>query len=197
MRARTRWLFVVALTMAFMALLTVPAQAGMLKKPKHATQAQLHRYHVRSYRHAKSTLRWFRHHRATTTRSPDAHVRAIARASIRGHRWLLRTMAVKLRADRALLQPQGSSAAWAWYRRSDTQCVTNHEGGWRSVNPAGYYGRFQMDVSFQTETPFGRRAYARWGTANKWPPAVQVEHAFTIWSKYGWGRWPTYARYCA
>ena len=81
--------------------------------------------------------------------------------------------------------------------RSDTQCVVNHEGGWTSVNPAGYYGRFQMDVSFQTETPFGRRAYRRWGTPNRWPPKGQVFHAWTIWTDAGWSRWPTYERYCA
>lgn len=90
----------------------------------------------------------------------------------------------------------GKSAAWSWYQRSDTQCVVNHEGGWTSVNKWGYYGRFQMDVSFQRETPYGRWAYARWGTADHWPPDVQVQHAYSIWRYAGWSRWPTYNRYC-
>jgi len=89
------------------------------------------------------------------------------------------------------------SKHWAWYYRWDTQCVVNHEGGWTSVNPSGYYGRFQMDVSFQKETAFGRRSYNRWGTANHWPPWAQVYHAYEVWRYAGWSRWPTYRRYCS
>jgi hypothetical protein len=93
--------------------------------------------------------------------------------------------------------PKSLSDAWAWYNRSDTQCVVNHEGGFSSVNSAGYYGRFQMDVSFQKETHFGRWAYSRWGTANNWPSWAQVVHAYDVWTRSGWSRWPTYYNYCA
>lgn len=88
------------------------------------------------------------------------------------------------------------SPSWAWYKSRATQCVVAHEGGWTSVNPAGYYGRFQMDRAFQRETAYGRRAMRRWGLAHRWPPRVQVHHAWTIWRYAGWSRWPTYARYC-
>lgn len=101
----------------------------------------------------------------------------------------------------ALLAVTGTASGhstnyWAWYARWDTQCVVNHEGGWKSVNRAGYYGRFQMDVSFQTETSFGKWAFRRWGTANHWPHWAQVKHAYEVWRYSGWSRWPTYARYC-
>lgn len=93
------------------------------------------------------------------------------------------------------------TAAWKWYKRSDTQCVVDresHDDTWRAVSSRGtYHGRFQMDYSFETETSYGRWAERRWGRASHWPPIVQVRHAFEIWLYAGWSRWPTYARYCA
>lgn len=88
-----------------------------------------------------------------------------------------------------------SKAACAWYADGATQCEVAHEGAWTSVNSAGYYGRFQMDTSFQQETPFGAAAYAQYGTAEKWPPSVQIQQAFNVWSYAGWSRWPPYSKY--
>jgi hypothetical protein len=132
----------------------------------------------RNFAHAKGACRAYR--KVKAARSPRSHCRAIP--------WL-----EQVRADLFTAANPG----WAWYRSRDTQCVVNHEGGWTSVNPVGYYGRFQMDISFQNETAYGRAAYRRYGTANRWPPLVQVRHAYSIWLSAGWSRWPTYAKYCA
>jgi hypothetical protein len=90
-----------------------------------------------------------------------------------------------------------TAPAWVWYYSAPTQCVVNHEGGVSSVNPAGYYGRFQMDASFEVSTPYGKHAVRRWGHANNWPLSVQVHHAHEVWAHDGWGHWPTYSRFCA
>ena len=88
-----------------------------------------------------------------------------------------------------------------WYRRSDTQCVVTAESKdntWTAVSSDGTYrGRFQMDYSFETETPYGRWAERRWGRSDNWPPIVQIIHALEVWLYAGWSRWPTYYRYCA
>lgn len=131
-----------------------------------------------------------------------------ARAQVRHHRWLLRVAGRRLEArlaaaERARIAREFGGAVWpaaaAWYARGDTQCEVDHEGGFESVSPDGTYaGRFQMDRFFERETPYGARAQARWGRANNWPPYVQINHAWEVWSYAGWSRWPPYRRFgCA
>jgi hypothetical protein len=88
-----------------------------------------------------------------------------------------------------------TSAAWVWYYSAPTQCIVNHEGGVSSVNPYGYYGRFQMDSDFETSDVFGRRAARRWGHASNWPLSVQVKHAHDTFLKRWYNPWPTYWAY--
>jgi hypothetical protein len=169
---RTRLWLLLSLSAA---LLAVPPTAG--SHLPHGPKGTL-KTAERNLAHAKGACAAYR--KVRQARSPRSHCAAIP--------WLR-----QVRAERFV----AANPAWAWYRSSATQCVVNHEGGWTSVNPAGYYGRFQMDVSFQNETAYGRAAYRRWGTANNWPPLVQVRHAYSIWLYAGWSRWPTYARYCS
>jgi hypothetical protein len=107
--------------------------------------------------------------------------------------WLAEERAKTARA----MRPSKMEKAWAWYRTSTTQCVCDHEGGWRTDSNYPYAGRFQMDPSFERETAFGARMQRKYGRANNWPPWAQVFHAFEVWSYAGWSRWPTYAKYCA
>lgn len=116
-----------------------------------------------------------------------------------GQGWLRAELRETLNRLRRPLDPR-QVAAWEWYNRSDTRCVVDHEGGWksRSIDPPDVYaGRFQMDYSFERETAFGRKMYDRYGRAWNWPPAAQVLHAYEVWLYAGWSRWPTYARYCS
>lgn len=130
------------------------------------------------------------------------HAKYVCRHGARQHKswsckaqsWLARELAETRQAIRAQRDAAATGSAWAWYQRSDTQCVANHEGGWSSVNRWGYYGRFQMDVAFQRA--YGRSFYERWGTANNWPPWAQVQAAYNGYKARGWGPWPTYYRYC-
>jgi hypothetical protein len=157
--------------------LTDDAAAHLPAGVPHGSAVQKSKAATRNLAHARGACRAYR--RVLMGHHPRSHCRAVP--------WLER-----VRAELAAR----ANPSWAWYRSSATQCVVAHEGGWTSVNPVGYYGRFQMDVSFQNETAYGRRAFRRWGTANRWPPAVQVFHAWSIWKVAGWSRWPTYYRYC-
>ena len=190
MRARARWLFVVVLAAAFMAL-AAPAQAHMLKKPKHATKAQLHRYNVRSHHHAKTALRWIARHPLHTTRSFDADDRRVSRASIRGHRWLKRTMARKIVAYRR----------WARFRTPPPHktlwlCIHRGEGSWSDPNPP-YFGGLQMDSAFmRAHAPAWLR---RKGTADFWTPNQQMWVAEIAVFRHGasiTGSWPNTAPPC-
>lgn len=164
------------------ATMLVPAQADarLMTKPKCDTLDCRKTSQLKNLKHARYVC--------------NNGARYPKRWSCSAVKWLKREYNETLAALAPKVEKTG---AWAWYLTPATQCVTNHEGAWTSVNSAGYYGRFQMDVPFQNETAYGRAAYRRWGTADHWPPAVQVQHAYSIWSYAGWSRWPTYARYCS
>lgn len=118
-------------------------------------------------------------------------------SSLRLRRWVLRRWNGRARVQCGRLAAWLSSEAgqaWAWYSRPDTQCVVAHEGGWRSLNPWGYAGRFQMDRDF--ELAYGRE-WAHLGRASSWPHTAQVVAAYRGFLARGFQPWPTYARYCA
>jgi len=198
MRARARWSFVVVFAAALVMALAAPAQAHMLHKPKHATTAKLHRYHLHSYHHAVSTLRWYAKHPARTTRSPLPSTRSYSRASIKGHRWLKRVMKRKLdawnlRHPVPFVTPLPHKRLWlcihSGYR--DGRKVSVGEASWIDPN-APYYGGMQMDLSFQrAHAPAWLRAK---GTADHWTPFQQmwVSEIAVFWHGASiTGSWPT------
>lgn len=74
-------------------------------------------------------------------------------------------------------------------------CIHSHEGAWTANTGNGYYGGLQQDWSFM-ET-YGPELLARYGTADKWPPADQIRVAIRAYeSGRGWWPWPTTARMC-
>ncbi len=74
-------------------------------------------------------------------------------------------------------------------------CIHKHEGPWTARTGNGYYGGLQMDLSFQRT--YGSDFLARWGTADRWPPAAQVLVADRAYrSGRGFGPWPNTARAC-
>jgi hypothetical protein len=173
---RTRLWLLLSLSAA---LLAVPPTAG--SHLPHGPKGTL-KTAERNLAHAKGACAAYR--KVKQARSPRSHCAAIP--------WLRQVQAERFVA---------ANPAWAWYRSSATQCVVNHEGSATSIGYVNgvptYYGRFQMDVSFQNETAYGRAAFRRYGTANNWPLLVQVKHAYSIWLYAGWSRWPTYGRYCS
>ena len=80
-----------------------------------------------------------------------------------------------------------------WYYMSGAKCVHEHEGAWNDPN-APYWGGFQADLSFQST--YNPTAYAKYGTADRWPIIEQIKMAYRGWSARGWYPWPNTARAC-
>ena len=73
-------------------------------------------------------------------------------------------------------------------------CIHKYEGSWNDPN-GPYYGGLQMDLGFQQA--YGPEFLKAFGTADHWPPAVQVAVAMRAYlSGRGFWPWPTTARMC-
>lgn len=72
-------------------------------------------------------------------------------------------------------------------------CIHRYEGNWNDPN-APYYGGLQMDWNFMRA--YGAEYLRRWGTADHWPPSVQIEVAIRAWRDRGFQPWPTTRRMC-
>lgn len=81
-----------------------------------------------------------------------------------------------------------------WYESSGASCVHHYEGPWNANTGNGYYGGFQMDMSFQQS--HGARFLAKYGTANNWPVIDQILVTKSVVTQSGWGQWPNTARMC-
>jgi hypothetical protein len=74
-------------------------------------------------------------------------------------------------------------------------CIHRGEGAWDSNTGNGYYGGLQMDYEFMRS--YGPEYLARWGTADRWPPAIQLLVAYRAYaSGRGYNPWPNTARAC-
>ena len=82
-----------------------------------------------------------------------------------------------------------SSTLWAAF-----MCIHKYEGSWTDGG-APYYGGLQMDITFQQV--YGPEFLRAFGTADHWPPAVQVAVAMRAYlSGRGFWPWPNTARLC-
>jgi len=73
-------------------------------------------------------------------------------------------------------------------------CIHQFEGAWNDPG-SPYFGGLQMDVAFQRA--YGGTFYDRLGTANVWPPFVQVAVGLrAVLSGRGFGPWPVSRRRC-
>ena len=73
-------------------------------------------------------------------------------------------------------------------------CIHKYEGAWNDPNPP-YYGGLQMDYGFMAT--YGREYLSAWGTADHWPPAIQIAVGIKAYlSGRGWYPWPNSARLC-
>jgi hypothetical protein len=74
-------------------------------------------------------------------------------------------------------------------------CIHQHEGAWNANTGNGYFGGLQMDWGFMKS--YGAEYLRKWGTANNWPPSIQIAVAIRAHlSGRGWYPWPNTARYC-
>lgn len=73
-------------------------------------------------------------------------------------------------------------------------CIHRFEGAWSDPG-APYFGGLQMDRDFQRA--YGRTYYRELGTAERWPPFVQVAVGLTaVLDGRGFGPWPVSRRRC-
>jgi hypothetical protein len=104
--------------------------------------------------------------------------------------WLDRDVAYVRQLERLIVPPLGP----AWLVNAFL-CIHHGEGSWSSNTGNGYYGGLQMDLQFQRT--YGSWALARYGTADRWPPSVQIAVAIRAYlSGRGFFPWPNTARAC-
>lgn len=73
-------------------------------------------------------------------------------------------------------------------------CIHQYEGAWNDP-AAPYYGGLQMDWDFMTT--YGADYLRAWGTADHWPPSIQIAVAIRAYlSGRGFDPWPNTARRC-
>jgi hypothetical protein len=73
-------------------------------------------------------------------------------------------------------------------------CIHGFEGSWQDAG-APFWGGLQMDSGFQRT--YGREFYRAWGTADHWPPFVQLAVAMRAYlAGRGFGPWPNTSRMC-
>ncbi len=130
---------------------------------------------------------WARH-----SRSVGAALRSSGRrleqeklnTSVRG-----RTIARLRAANRARLAVGSDGLTGAFL------CIHSFEGSWTAATGNGYHGGLQMDGSFMGS--YGREFLEHWGTADRWPPFVQIAVAERAYlAGRGFSPWPQTARMC-
>lgn len=87
----------------------------------------------------------------------------------------------------------GKSGSPSWLVQA-FMCIHSHEGSWNDPN-GPYYGGLQMDYTFMST--YGPEYLRAWGTADHWPPQVQIAVAIKAYlSGRGFYPWPNTARQC-
>jgi len=117
---------------------------------------------------------------------------AKARGSLREHTAMHAEAKRKLEHLAIYALPIGNYDHWI--------CIHKGEGAWNASTGNGYYGGLQMNMGFQRF--YGSEFLAKYGTADNWPPRVQMAVAQRAYDGYrgerarGYGPWPNTARDC-
>ncbi len=157
-----------------------------------------------------------------TAAVPHCGAAVCSKAQLRARILRLRTRVVRLRDERGAwtvrlrtARLRGGVAALAaertyWLRRRKAvrrarplwktlerweawMCIHRHEGAWNDPD-SPYWGGLQMNRGFMRT--YGAEFLRRYGTADRWPPAVQVAVAERAHRTRGFGPWPNTARRC-
>jgi hypothetical protein len=113
---------------------------------------------------------------------------ARARANGDAYRWQKKARVKLQRAMRQRVQVGSYGVAGGML------CIHTHEGAWNDPN-APYWGGMQMDMDFMRA--YGGEFLTSMGTADNWPPFVQVAVAMrAYYSGRGFGPWPNTRRMC-
>jgi hypothetical protein len=75
-------------------------------------------------------------------------------------------------------------------------CIHHYEGSWVAYSPAGYYGGFQMSLTFMSH--WGADKLAKYGgrDARYWSAADQMAVASRAVAQLGYSPWPNTAAAC-
>ncbi len=106
-------------------------------------------------------------------------------------RQLASTRAI-VRTQRKILKRSFAAAPATWLEQA-FHCIHRFEGRWRDPRPP-YWGGLQMDLDFQQT--YGGPFWRYLGTADQWPPSVQIAVAIHAWFTRGFHPWPNTARRC-
>lgn len=128
---------------------------------------------------------------AARSAPPASSLTPIKEDALRFHLVSLAALAVAvLLVSTSRAQRQSPTALWQAFT-----CIHRHEGAWNANTGNGYYGGLQMDSSFMRT--YGGDYLTAWGTADNWPPAVQIAVAMRAYlSGRGFYPWPNTARMC-
>lgn len=97
-----------------------------------------------------------------------------------------------IRAQRAILRRRLAYDPGHWLEQAFL-CIHRYEGRWTD-DGAPYWGGLQMDRRFMQT--YGGTYWRSLGTANLWPPSVQIAVAISGWLDRGFHPWPNTARRC-
>ena len=101
-----------------------------------------------------------------------------------------------IRAQRKVLARKFAYDPGHWLEQAFL-CIYTHErgrGGWATRTGNGFYGGLQMNAGFQQT--YGWPFWRVLGTADLWPPSVQLAVAIRGWFDRGFHPWPNTARRC-
>jgi hypothetical protein len=157
--------------------------------------------------HAKNTLYWWAHQRKAVFAHSSPKYRLYQSRSIRFHQRLLRNATRNYKQIEAKINRQQEK--FRKYRArvrlalpahlNEWLCIHRYEGAWNDGG-APYYGGLQMDWGFMRT--YGPEFLAKYGTADRWPPLIQMivaERAYEGYAGYGpryFGPWPNTSRMC-
>lgn len=105
-----------------------------------------------------------------------------------------REHAARAKREIAVRQTQATVSTGAF------SCIHLHEGPWNANTGNGYYGGFQQNWEFMRS--YGSEFLRMYGTADKWPPGIQILVAVRARDGYngiparGYSPWPTSRRLC-
>ena len=97
-----------------------------------------------------------------------------------------------IRNQRAILNRRFAYQPGHWLEQAFL-CIHRYEGRWADTRPP-YWGGLQLDGSFQQT--YGGAYWRYLGTADTWPPSVQIAVAIKAWFTRGFRPWPNTARRC-
>lgn len=178
-------LLATALTVVTMSVMTITAQASVLRLPhkpfNHMTRTEKIHYLKRQKWHDNSIIRFWHNHGYMASMKAAHDVQ-----------WAHRSLRIVQRNLRDLTRT-GIAVSMSSPVIRNLLCIHGYEGAWNDPN-APYWGGLQMDMNFMSA--YGGELLRMKGTADHWTPAEQLAVAAKAVESRGYSPWPNTARLC-